>query len=153
MAKVLFSYTATTIDELSLKQNEKVEVLDDSKQWWMVKNKMGAKGYVPSNLLEMVQPKVTSRGENEPIAGPGPWGLFNTLTIVNISEASGSGGLINLSGKLIPAPPIAAPPPPPPPPTSGLVDREVNKLKNNSDGIVVLLWLIYLLFVNIAFFH
>ena len=70
MAKVLFSYTATTLDELSLKQNERVEVLDDSRQWWMVKNRMGAKGYVPSNLLEVVQPKVVSRGETEPMVCP-----------------------------------------------------------------------------------
>ena len=48
---------AAALEELSIHRGEKVEVLDDSKNWWMVKNRFGTTGYLPCNLLEVVPPK------------------------------------------------------------------------------------------------
>ena len=103
---MLFPYRATNLDEVSLQQSERVEVLDNTNKWWVVRNRMGAKGFAPSNLLEMVQSKpFTSRGD-----------AINHYCIIATSmycPRAGADGLINLSGKLVPAPPMAPPPPPP----------------------------------------
>ena len=40
------------IDELNVKRSEKVEVLNDKTNRWLVKNRMGAQGYVPAIILE-----------------------------------------------------------------------------------------------------
>ena len=54
MARVLYDYTASTLDEITVRKSEKVEVLDDSRNWWLVKNRMGLHGYMPANLLQML---------------------------------------------------------------------------------------------------
>jgi hypothetical protein len=51
-AKVLQDYTAGLLDELTVKRSEKVEVLNDSANKWLVKNRMGAQGYVPGYIIE-----------------------------------------------------------------------------------------------------
>lgn len=45
---------ASALEELSVHRGEKVEVLDDSRNWWQVKNRFGATGYVASNMLEVI---------------------------------------------------------------------------------------------------
>ena len=42
------------MEEISAKANEKVEVLDSSENWWYVRSKMGAKGFLPSTILELI---------------------------------------------------------------------------------------------------
>ena len=42
------------MEEISAKANEKVEVLDSSKNWWYVRSKMGARGFLPSTILELI---------------------------------------------------------------------------------------------------
>ena len=37
--------------ELSMLRGEVLTLLDDSKSWWKVKNKIGKTGYVPSNYI------------------------------------------------------------------------------------------------------
>ena len=43
-----------------------MEVIDDSRNWWLVKNYLGRTGYLPSNLLDIVPPrkKSVSRGKS-----------------------------------------------------------------------------------------
>ena len=45
---------ASSLEELSVHRGEKLEVLDDSRNWWKVKNRFGATGYVASNMLEVL---------------------------------------------------------------------------------------------------
>ena len=47
-------YQASALEELTIRRGEKVEVIDDSRKWWKVKNRFGSEGFVPSNLLEVV---------------------------------------------------------------------------------------------------
>ncbi|XP_072233543.1 epidermal growth factor receptor kinase substrate 8a isoform X1 [Leuresthes tenuis] len=63
-AKSGYDFVARNHSELSVLKDEVVEVVDDRKQWWKVRNGCGATGYVPSNILEITKAlDMNSRGE------------------------------------------------------------------------------------------
>ncbi|KAM9328425.1 epidermal growth factor receptor kinase substrate 8a [Pholidichthys leucotaenia] len=63
-AKSKYEFVARNNTELSVVKDEVVEVLDDRKQWWKVRNSFGVTGYVPHNILELTKAvDMTSRGE------------------------------------------------------------------------------------------
>uniref|UniRef100_A0AAX7TXY7 Epidermal growth factor receptor kinase substrate 8-like protein 1 n=1 Tax=Astatotilapia calliptera TaxID=8154 RepID=A0AAX7TXY7_ASTCA len=63
-AKSKYDFVGRNNTELSVLKDEVVEVLDDRKQWWKVRNGCGAMGYVPNNILEITKAvDMTSRGE------------------------------------------------------------------------------------------
>uniref|UniRef100_A0A667ZF52 Epidermal growth factor receptor kinase substrate 8-like protein 1 n=1 Tax=Myripristis murdjan TaxID=586833 RepID=A0A667ZF52_9TELE len=63
-AKSKYDFVARNNTELSVLKDEVVEVVDDRKQWWKVRNGCGASGYVPNNILEITKAvDVTGRGE------------------------------------------------------------------------------------------
>ena len=62
----MYDYTACRLEEITVSKSEKVEVLDDSRNWWLVKNRMGLQGYMPANLLQVLthnQSRLDRQGE------------------------------------------------------------------------------------------
>ncbi|KAJ8376023.1 hypothetical protein SKAU_G00066030 [Synaphobranchus kaupii] len=47
-----FDYMAQQDQELDIKKNERLWLLDDSKSWWLVRNATNKTGFVPSNYVE-----------------------------------------------------------------------------------------------------
>ena len=45
-----YDYNAAGPQELSLKKNEKLRLIDDSMHWWKVLNSKNQTGFVPSKL-------------------------------------------------------------------------------------------------------
>ncbi|XP_038152095.1 epidermal growth factor receptor kinase substrate 8a isoform X3 [Cyprinodon tularosa] len=63
-AKAKYDFVGRNNTELSVLKDELVEVLDDRKQWWKVRNGCGESGYVPNNILEITRAMdVNSRGD------------------------------------------------------------------------------------------
>ena len=51
---MLHDHYPETVEEISVKASEKVEVLDSTKNWWKVRSRMGAIGRIPNNKLELI---------------------------------------------------------------------------------------------------
>ena len=56
-----YDYIAQGTQELGLKKNERLLLLDDSKHWWRVQNSKGQSGYVPSNYVKREKPSIFDR--------------------------------------------------------------------------------------------
>ncbi|XP_063800852.1 epidermal growth factor receptor kinase substrate 8-like protein 2 isoform X2 [Pseudophryne corroboree] len=64
-AKIRYDFTARNANELSVLKDEVLEILEDNKQWWKLRNRIGQEGYVPYNILDVV-----STDDNNQLDGP-----------------------------------------------------------------------------------
>lgn len=69
-AVALYDYKATASEELSIKKDERLVVIDDSQGWWRVENSRHETGYVPSNYVKKSKP--TGKGWLKGKAGKSP---------------------------------------------------------------------------------
>ncbi|XP_067110441.1 LOW QUALITY PROTEIN: epidermal growth factor receptor kinase substrate 8a [Osmerus mordax] len=108
-AKSKYDFVARNNTELSVVKDEVVEVLDDRKQWWKVRNGCGASGYVPNNILEITR-AVDMTGRGEPIYSHTIQQLLGEL-----NEKQTRTDHVTKPAAT-PMPPAPAPPPPAPAP-------------------------------------
>ncbi|TTD62574.1 Epidermal growth factor receptor kinase substrate 8 [Bagarius yarrelli] len=101
-AKSKYDFTARNNTELSVLKDEVLEVLDDRKQWWKVRNSAGLTGYVPNNILE-----ITNAGD---LNGRGEPVYSHTIQKQSTDYAPKPG--------MTPMPPTAPPPAPALPPSA-----------------------------------
>ncbi|XP_043562350.1 epidermal growth factor receptor kinase substrate 8-like protein 2 [Chiloscyllium plagiosum] len=52
--RIVYDFVARNANELSVLKDEILEVVEDNKQWWKLKSKFGETGYVPFNMLSVV---------------------------------------------------------------------------------------------------
>jgi len=53
-----YDYTAQGNQELDMRRNERLVLIDDSKHWWRVQNSRMQTGYVPSNYVRKEKPSI-----------------------------------------------------------------------------------------------
>lgn len=62
-----YDFVARNLNELSVLKDDLMEVLDDRKQWWKVRNSSGSSGFVPNNILGEMKPEEQCPGRSEPV--------------------------------------------------------------------------------------
>ncbi|XP_066525474.1 epidermal growth factor receptor kinase substrate 8-like protein 2 isoform X2 [Hoplias malabaricus] len=75
--KIRYHFVARNANELSVLQDEILEVIEDDKQWWKLRNRSGQAGYVPYNMLDVISPEdlhTMDQVYTQPFKGSSPSG-------------------------------------------------------------------------------
>ncbi|KAK3539963.1 hypothetical protein QTP70_019604 [Hemibagrus guttatus] len=64
--RVIYDFTARNRQELSVMKGEMVQVVDKSRQWWIVRNNHDEEGHVPPNVLEPTHGEAPGRMNRPP---------------------------------------------------------------------------------------
>uniref|UniRef100_G3U345 Epidermal growth factor receptor kinase substrate 8-like protein 1 n=1 Tax=Loxodonta africana TaxID=9785 RepID=G3U345_LOXAF len=79
-----YDFQARNSSELSVKQKDVLEVLDNSRKWWKVRDQQGQEGYVPYNILT---PHPGPQGGRSPARSLRPhWDSCDSLNNLDPSE-------------------------------------------------------------------
>ncbi|KAM5172214.1 epidermal growth factor receptor kinase substrate 8 isoform 2-T6 [Mantella aurantiaca] len=62
-----YDFVARNLNELSVMKDDIVEIIDDKKQWWKVRNSNGGSGFVPNNILGTVKAEESSLARSDPL--------------------------------------------------------------------------------------
>ena len=80
-----YDYRAEGEGELTIRKNEKLQIIDDSQPWWKVQNEKSLSGYVPSNYLAR---KDSAKGKKKIIDNLKNKVLKNKRTSLESGDAS-----------------------------------------------------------------
>ncbi|XP_075118152.1 epidermal growth factor receptor kinase substrate 8 isoform X2 [Leptodactylus fuscus] len=105
-----YDFVARNLNELSVLKDDIVEVIDDRKQWWKVKNSSGSSGFVPNNILGVVKPEEPSPGRAEPVYSQTIQQLLGELSEKQKSEFIARHTEPNVTAPSPPPTPVPAPP-------------------------------------------
>jgi len=89
-----YDYIAQGNQELDMKRNERLLLIDDSKHWWRVQNPRGQTGYIPSNYVRREKPSIFDSIKKKVKGGTGGGAQTNNCkTLPNSTNSPGMGGL------------------------------------------------------------
>jgi len=83
-----YDYTAQGNQELDMRRNERLLLIDDSKHWWRVQNCRMQTGYVPSNYVRKEKPSIFDSIKKK-VKGGAATGGSKTLPSSNSSPVHG----------------------------------------------------------------
>ncbi|PIK42406.1 putative epidermal growth factor receptor kinase substrate 8-like, partial [Apostichopus japonicus] len=62
--RATYDFVARNSKELTIMAGEVLDVFDNKRRWWEVRNSSGQTGFVPSTILEAIHPSSGSSGQN-----------------------------------------------------------------------------------------